>query len=118
MAFGRHEILQAVEQLGVAMGTHLGVAELAMIRPFDLAAQLGRHGLHAVADAQNRYARFEDLAGNFQRLFVVGRSVAARQDDALQAVQRFDEGIVHVTWMDFAVNAGFAYAASDKLGDL
>src|SRR3546814_3915708 len=86
MAFGGNEVLQAVQQAGMAVRAHFGVAELAMIRPFDLAAQLGRHGLHAVAYAQHRNAGLEDLGRHFQRLFGIGRCVAARKYDAFQAL--------------------------------
>ncbi|MNW09567.1 hypothetical protein D3C71_2065940 [compost metagenome] len=41
------------------MGAHFCVAEFAAVGAFDLAAQLGRHGLHAVADAQHRQAQLE-----------------------------------------------------------
>ncbi|MCY1359310.1 hypothetical protein D9M69_458740 [compost metagenome] len=57
VAFRRAEILDVLEQRGMAVGAHLGVAELALVAPLDLAAKLHGHGLHAVADAQHRHAQ-------------------------------------------------------------
>src|SRR5690606_22897961 len=98
--------------------THLGVAKLTMIRPLYFAAQLGGHGLHAIAYAQHRHARLEDLGGHFHGFFRIGRGVATRQDDALQALLRLDESVIDVTRMDFAVDARFADAPCNKLSDL
>ncbi len=47
------------EQRGMAAGAHFGIAEFAHLAVFHLAAQLRRHGLHAVADAQHRHAQLE-----------------------------------------------------------
>ena len=55
----RGEVGDVVEQLGVAARAHCGEAEFALVAAFDLAAQLVRHGLHAVADAQHRHAQLE-----------------------------------------------------------
>lgn len=84
MAFRRGEVLDALEQFGVAMGAHFGVAEFAGVRAFDLAAQLGGHGLHAVADAQHGNAQLEHGVGGAVVHFV-DAGVAAGQDHALQA---------------------------------
>jgi hypothetical protein len=45
----------------VAARAHQRIAELAHRAELDLAAQLFGHQLHAVADAQDRHAGFEDL---------------------------------------------------------
>jgi hypothetical protein len=53
------EVLDAVEQRGVAAGADLGVAELALCPASTLPPSCCRHGLHAVADAQHRHAQLE-----------------------------------------------------------
>ncbi|MNK45244.1 hypothetical protein D3C87_639980 [compost metagenome] len=120
MAFGRVEVFQAFQQLGVAVGADFGVAEFAMVREADHAAQLLRHGLHAVADAQDGHAQLEHRMWHAHRAFFVGGCVAAGQDDALQALRHLfaHEGVVDVARVDFGIDAGFADAAGDQLGDL
>ena len=49
-------VLDAVEQPRMAVGAHLGVAELAVGAGLDLAALLYGHREHAVADAEDRHA--------------------------------------------------------------
>ena len=61
------EVLDAVEQPRVAARAHLGVAELALRARLDLAAQLLRHRLHAVADAEHRHAELEHRLRRAQR---------------------------------------------------
>ena len=48
-------ILNALEQPRMAMRLDLRVAEFTMTRRHDAASEAGRHGLHAVADAQHRH---------------------------------------------------------------
>ncbi|MCY1215412.1 hypothetical protein D9M72_272550 [compost metagenome] len=120
VAFRRGEVFQAFQQLGVAVGADFGVAEFAVVGEADHAAQLLRHGLHAVADAQHGHAQFEHGVRHAHGTFFVGGSVAARQDDALQALRHLfaHEGVVDVARMHFGIDAGFADAAGDQLGDL
>ncbi|KAG1254037.1 hypothetical protein G6F65_017200 [Rhizopus arrhizus] len=79
-----------------------------------------RHGLHAVADAQARHAQLEHGVRHAHGAFFVGRSVAARQDDALQPLRHLfaHEGVVDVAGGAVRIDAGFAHAAGDQLGDL
>src|SRR5690606_32931938 len=52
--------------------------------------------------------------------FVVDGGMAAREDDALDALRHLvaHERVVDVAGVDFAVHLGFAHAAGDELGDL
>ena len=59
VALGRAEVLDAIEQRRVAARAHFGIAELAHLARLHLAAELLRHGLHAVADAEHRHAELE-----------------------------------------------------------
>ena len=120
MAFVRREVGQAVEQLGVAVRADFGVAEFTMVGEADDTAQLLRHRLHAVADAQHRHAQLEHGVRHAHGAFFVGRGVAAGQDDALQALGQLlaHEGVVDVARVHFGIDAGFADATGDQLGDL
>ncbi len=85
VALGAGVVLDVPQQPGVAAGAHLGVAVLAMGRRGDLAAELGGHGLHAVADAEHRDAEFEDGVVRPWRLVLVDRLRPAGEDHALGA---------------------------------
>lgn len=91
-----------------------------MIREADHAAQLLRHGLHAVADAQHGHALLEHGVRHAHGALFVGRGVAAGQDDALQALRHLvaHEGVVDVAGVHFRIDADFADAAGNQLGDL
>ena len=91
-----------------------------MVGEADDTAQLLRHGLHAVADAQHRHAQLEHGMRHAHGAFFVGRGVAAGQDDALQALSQLlaHEGVVDVARVHFGIDAGFADATGDQLGDL
>ncbi len=117
VALGIDAILDAVEQLGVAVGAHLGEAELALARTLDLAAQLLRHGLHAVADAQHRHAELEDDLRRLPVLGLVHRVRPARQDDASRG-EVADELFRHIEGMQFAIDLLLAHAARDQLRHL
>src|SRR5471032_3171631 len=117
VAFVGDEVGDAVEHLGVAAGAHFGVAEFAHQAVLDLAAQLGRHGLHAVADPQHRHAQFEHGVRSARGVAFQGRAVAARQDHAGGAVVAH-ELVADVVGEHFGEHAGVAHAAGDQLGDL
>ena len=90
------------------------MAEFALVGGFGRATQLRGHGLHAVADAQDRQAAVEHLLRRARRAVQRGRFRAARQDDALGA-ERGDLGRVVVPGPDFAVHPDLADAAGDQL---
>ena len=50
----------ALEQAAVGLHLDIGAAEFAVVPALDLAAELGRHGHLAVADAEHRHAGIED----------------------------------------------------------
>jgi len=64
-------ILYALEEFRVAARTNLGIAELSFLRILDLAAELSRHRLHAVADSQHRHTELEYGIGRARRFFFV-----------------------------------------------
>ena len=56
MTFWCGKVFNAIEQCCVTMRAHFGITKLARLAGFDFAAQLFGHGLHAIANAQNRDA--------------------------------------------------------------
>ena len=58
-----HVVFDAVEQPGLAHQIDAGIAELAHVRALHLAAELLGHGLHAVADAEQRHAQSNTACG-------------------------------------------------------
>ena len=118
VAFGIGLVLQAVEQPGVAARPHPRRAELAVVAPLDRAAELRRHGLHAVADAEHRHAGLPHRLRRAQLVaVVVGAGMAARQHDALRR-EAADEVVGDVVRMDLAVDLRLAHASGDELRDL
>jgi hypothetical protein len=111
------EVLDAVEKARVAPGAHLGVAELAHFAGFHAPAELLRHGLHAVADAEHRRAELEDRPGCAHGRFLVRGHVAAGENDAGGA-ELAHEAVADVTGMNLAIHACLAHAARDELGVL
>ena len=120
VAFGGVEVLDAVQQPGVAAGADFGVAEFPGVAAFHLSAQLHGHGLHAITDAQHGHAQLEDGVRGAVIHFI-DAGMAAGEDDALElAVGGVlpDPVAADVAGMDFAVDVGFADAPRDELGDL
>ena len=108
----------AVEQRRLGLDLDLGAAELAVVAGLDLAAELLRHGLLAVADAQHRHVGGEDGGIGGGRLALDHRGRAAGQDDAARVELLDLRGVDGLEGMDLAVDAGFAHAPGDQLGDL
>jgi len=117
VAFGRGEILDALQQPGMAPRPDLGIAELALIAPAHFTAELLRHGLHAIADAEHRKTHVPDRLRRSQSMVFIRAAVTARQDDAF-GIEITNEGIAYVVRMDFAIDMGFTNPARDELGDL
>ena len=96
---------------------HFGVPKFTYQTALHFAAQLRRHRLHAVADAQHRHAEFKDNFRRTRGVCLDDRGVAAGKNDAFR-LKGADLGVRHIEGMQFAVHAGFTYAARDELGDL
>jgi hypothetical protein len=79
LAFAPH----ALEQGRVGDHLDLGAAELPVMALLHLSAELRRHGLLAVADAEHRHPGLEDALRRPRRGVVGHRFRPARQDDAL-----------------------------------
>ena len=107
-------VLEVIEQARRAGHGHFRVAELAFDPRRDPPAQLLRHGLHAVADAEHRYAELIDRGRRPGRVCIGHRFGAAGEDHAARP-EGAHLGVAHIPGMDFAVHAQFADAAGDEL---
>src|SRR4029434_5879234 len=103
MALRRARIFNALEELRMTACPHLRGAELAHCPSLHLAPELLRHRLHAVADPEDRHAHCEYRFGRLLGGFLVGRHVAARENDSLRA-EVTHEGIGHVSRMNLAID--------------
>ena len=95
----------------------IGVGEASL----HLAAQLGRHGLHAIANAQHRHTQLEYGLRGAVGGFLIHAGMAARQNHALErAILGIGAHPVirHIAGVDFAKNMGIAHAPGNQLGDL
>ncbi len=98
-------------------GAHLGVAVLVVIGVLYLAAQLRRHGLHAVTDTEYRYSQLEYHLGGTRCLGGGGAFRTAGENHPI-GIEGADIGLFHVVGVQLAVDSGLAHAAGDKLGVL
>ena len=57
---GVNVITNIAQQGTVTADIYLGITELVYVGRQYLATQLGRHGLHAVTNAEHGYAKFKD----------------------------------------------------------
>ena len=98
----------------MAAGADLGIAEFTHPGILDLAAELGRHGLHAVADPEHRNPELEDGVGGLGRRVIVHGGRPPREDDAARG-KAADEILVDVEGMQLAVDLRLPDAARDQL---
>ncbi|GAB1411745.1 hypothetical protein MASR1M97_04810 [Candidatus Desulfobacillus denitrificans] len=103
VALGIGAVLDACQQLGVAAGAKLRIAEFALFSSLDLAAELFGHGLHAVADAEHRHAQFEHDLGCLEGFLFIDRVRPPGQDDADRR-ELADEGFGHIVGMQLAID--------------
>ena len=103
----------------VAMIGHLdlGAAELAMLVRLNLAAQLVAHRLLAVADAEDRQARFPHDLRRLRPALGMHRMRRAGKDDAAR-LEVGDALRVAVEGEDLAIDPRLAQPPRDELGHL
>jgi len=114
VALGVDAVLDVAQQRRVTASAYLGVAEFVHGTGFDAAAELRRHRLHAVADAEHRDTELENCRRCGWRAGLRNRLGAARQDDAARA-EGTHRLVACVPRVDLAVDAELAYATSDQL---
>ena len=107
---------EVVEELGL-VGLELRLAELRRARALDGAAEVARHELHAVADAERRDAEREDLRVELRRaLGVHGRRAAG--EDERRRVSRGQLRSRQPVTDELRVHARLADTARDELAVL
>ena len=107
----------ALEQRGVLHHLDLGAAEFAVMPALDLAAELRRHRLLAVADAEHRHAGIENRLRGARRRRFGHRGGAAGEDHAARLHR--GEGFSRLLERDdLAIDPLLAHAPGDELGDL
>ncbi len=107
-------VLDVGQQRRVATSAHLGVAELVHVARLHAAAELGRHGLHPVADPQHRHAELEHRGRRGRGARDGDRFRSAREDDAAGAEDP-DLFLARVPGMDLAIDTQFPHPARDEL---
>src|SRR5262249_32814552 len=106
-----------LEQRAVLDDLDLGTAEFAVMAALDLAAQLVRHRLLAVADAEHRNAGLVDFLGRERRVLVEHGGGAARENDAL-GPHREARLLGLLERHDLRIDALLAHAPRDELRHL
>ena len=114
---GRAPFPYAIEQRRGFGDLDLGAAELAVMTRGDFAAELDRHQLLAVTDAEDGNAGLEDRLRRAGRSVLQNRRRAAGEDHRLGLEGR-EHGLCRLERHDFAIDSGLAHPAGDKLGDL
>jgi hypothetical protein len=95
----------------------LGAAEFAFMPGRDLAAQLGRHRLLAIADAEDRHSGGEECVWHAWGVFIMDRGWPARENQRLRRQLR--EHLFGVLdGRDLAIDARLADAPRDQLRHL
>ena len=105
-----------VEELRLAR-LELCLAELGSARALDDAAEVARHELHAVADAERRDPEREDLRVEVGRAVRVHGGRAAREDERGRVTCR-DLGRSEAVPDELRVDARLAHAPCDQLAVL
>ena len=107
----------ALEQLGVFGDLDLGAAELAVMPALDLAAELLRHRLLAVADAEHRHAGVINRLWCKRRILVEHRGGPAGEDHAARLHRRERRRRV-LERHDLGIDPLLADTPRDQLGHL
>ena len=108
---------KAVEQCTVVDDLDERAPELAIVGRRDPAAELMGHRLLAVADAEDRQPAVEKMLRRARALIPHHRARSAGQDYAL-GLKPLEGFVCGVERDDFRIDAGFADAPRDQLGNL
>ena len=82
-----------------------------------MTAQLHRHGLHTIANAEYRYACFKDILRRTRTVFFSSTFRAAGKNNAAW-IEVTNLCFCHIPRPQFAVNAQLTHAARNQLGVL
>ena len=121
LAFRCGVVLNAVKQFCMPACAYIGMAKLPLVPAFNLAAELPRHGLHAVANTQHRNAKFKHRRRCLVGGIFVHAGVATGKNHAFEGAVFgvvANPSVGDITGVYFTKNMGIAHAAGDELGDL
>ncbi|BAK12216.1 hypothetical protein hypothetical protein [Pantoea ananatis AJ13355] len=93
---------------------NLRIAKLTLVGSFHLAAQLHRHGLHAITNTQNRHASREHIVRRARTAMLGCAFRAARQNDAAW-IELANLLFGDIPGPEFTVHAKLTYAARNQL---
>jgi len=110
-------VLDVPKKIRMPSSAYLCVAVFAVVGRGDNAAELPRHGLHAVTDPENWNAKREDLVGCFGRICSMHTFGAARENNATRAELRYHLAR-DIPRKKFRVDTGFTNSAGDQLAVL
>ena len=96
-------IFDTVNQGAIGLHFNLRIAKLTFIRGFNVAAQLHRHGLHAVAYAEYRHAGFKDILRRARAVIFGGAFRAAGKNNAVR-IKLTNLSFSHVPCPQFTVD--------------
>src|SRR5690606_14669091 len=104
----------AFEQRALVLDLEEGAAELTVVAALDPAAELGAHGLLAIADAEHGDAGLEDFLRRARAADIDGRGRAAGEDHRLRtdALEGFG---CRLERNDLGIDAGLSHATRDEL---
>ncbi len=108
---------RVLEQAARPLHLDVGAAELAMVPALDLAAELGRHGHLAVADAEHGNTGVEDQLRGARGAFLVHRFRPAGEDHRFR-LHLLERGFRLLERHDLAIDALLAHAAGNQLRHL
>ncbi|MNP24921.1 hypothetical protein D3C76_1177070 [compost metagenome] len=113
-AFSGQGIFDPANQGAVGQYFDLRVTKFTLVRGLNVAAQLHRHGLHAVAHAKYRNASFKHILRCAWAVVLGGAFRAAGKNDAAW-VEFTDLCFRDIPCPKFTVNAEFAHATCHQL---
>ena len=105
------------EDIAVRQFLHFGIAVFTGNRPFDVAAEFPTHPLHAVANAEDRDARFKNAGVKSRRAVFVNARRSARKDNALRFFRQYLVQVARIG-NNFRIYAAFTHAARNQLSVL
>ncbi|MNB97989.1 hypothetical protein D3C75_452300 [compost metagenome] len=110
-------IFDTANQGAVGLHFNLRVAELTLVRGFNVATQLHRHGLHAVANAEYRNTGFEHILRR-ARAVVLGGAFRATGKNNAAWVEFANLCFRDIPRPQLAVNTKFTHATCNQLSVL
>ena len=117
LAGGREMVCNVFQQGPLGPHFDLGIAEFPLFGTGNTTAQLFSHGLHAVANAQNRNP-FVKQAFRRARATQLGHRLGATRENDAFGIELFQFLIGNIKGLNLTIDPNFPNAARDELGVL